>query len=630
MRSERKLDVGLIREIVQLAIQEGATRARTTGMLSGVVEDLDTEDFDIVHVRMDMEALGADPRESDNYGAPGEITAMRSGETFIGEEVRVNFQGRAGADAARTGIESRIVLPFGTEVGQRIVLDGELGFIALFDDDDTLVGYLDSTQWFVGAENVGRVRIDPVGGIRLWDNQEQVRVLISPEEGLQVREGVSGIVGAQVRHDGIIVSDPATGETVTITTGSRSAIPSPRWASTEQSNPSTTHSTPAVGAFQDSHLHCLDLRFVSASAASDLGAQSYTPPSGWTERADVSSSGSGVSLQTGVASKQPADADPGVENFISTSGSYTRRTSHSMVVRGDPSFLPDVADVEIGTVQVHESTIIPMTIDAPATMADGDLMVAHVCLAGGAIPVGWTVPPGWVPVGVQAAGVGTSHILGSGIWYKQFKTGDPLSEDLLINMTAAVTTKVQATVLRVVDPFLFAEGVQIRVGDRPIRRLLKFNELSSASNTLCDFTDIPQGYDNLELVVDAEAAGGGTFLDCGVRFNGDTGTNYADHRVRDGVSTGQRVAVSEIRLGRISGTAGSRTAGSVHVYGYRSSAKPTTIGSMWSTDGIFAHIESGGGQWDGASGTSVVNRMAFLHGGTAQFAAGSRAYLYGY
>lgn len=618
----------LIRAAVREGVKEATQRPRVTTVISGNVEDV-SEDLDTLYVRMDQEGMLTDPTESDNYGFPGVFGATRIGETYINEQVRVNFDGSAGATAMRTSTEHQIVLPYGAETGRRIVFDGNTGSVTFYNEADEIVGYLDDLQWFVGADDVGRVRLDPVGGIRLWDENSEVRVLISPHEGVQVREADSGITGVVVRHDGIVVADPATGETISLTTGGRSSLPAPRWAGTEQVSPTASHSTPAISSFGDGN-H-LDLRFVSAAAAGNLGAQSYTPPAGWTESSDVSTT-SGISLQTSTARRSPAQPSPGVANFTSTTGSYTRRVGHSVIVRGGHHHVtPAVTATEVGSIKTFSTATIPLVVDAPPSVSDGDLLFAHICLAGGAIPVGWTVPAGWVQLGVHAAGVGTSFVLGSGIWYRQWHTGDPLQETLLINMSTAVATRVHATLTRVSSPFLFPGGVQIRVGDRPIRRILDSVELSAASMTLCDFQNIPQGYDNLELLIDTTASGAGSTDNVRLRFNGDSGANYHSRRVIN-VSTFSNFGAGTIPFTQLSGTAGSQMTASAHIYGYATSAKPTVLASAWIADNVSVSIQQTGGQWDGASGTSIINRIVVdaAPTGAPTFAAGSKATLYGY
>jgi len=460
----------LLRTMAKAAVTEAVSQTRTTRQLAGTVEDLQEVELDVAWIRMDSEAMSSDPTQSDNWGEPGVIPTTRLGETFAGEQVRTTFDGSAGATSIRTSALKQIVVPFGAaEDGEHIRIDGNegAGYIAFFNDDGEMVGYLDANQWFMGTETSDLVRLDPIGGLRLWDDGNQVRVIVSTGEGLQVRDGVSGITGVAVRHDGIIVADPVTGETISIASGSVSATPAPHWASSLALSPGTTHSAPAISSFATAD--DLDLRFVSASAASALGAQSYTPPAGFTEQTDVNSSGA-TSLATSLATKDPADAAPSVANFTNTSAAFTRKVGHGVIVRGGGGTSPAIGAVESGTVQTFTTKTINLTINAPASVANGDLMVAHVALAGPAIPVGWTVPEGWKQLGVQASGLGTTHILGSGVWYRKWETGDPTSEVVSINMTVAASTKVHATVVRITNPYAFPGGLDIRRNNRSMPR----------------------------------------------------------------------------------------------------------------------------------------------------------------
>src|SRR5262245_46317657 len=89
----------IIRAAVKAARDEGASKARVTNILAGNVEDLDSN-LDIVYVRMDQESMGSSPYQSDNYGAPGIIPATRVGEAATGDQVRLDFNGPAGATAS--------------------------------------------------------------------------------------------------------------------------------------------------------------------------------------------------------------------------------------------------------------------------------------------------------------------------------------------------------------------------------------------------------------------------------------------------------------------------------------------------------------------------------------------------
>jgi hypothetical protein len=481
--------VSLIRTIVQASIPEAIQRARVPKTLSGTVEDLD-EDLDVVFIRLDQETMGVDPTESDNFESPGVIAATRIGETFTEEQVRVVFNGEAGASATRTSIESRIVLPFGTESGQRIVIDGVEGggFIVFVDENDLVVGYLDPTVWFVGTEGGARAIIDPLGGVRLRDANDETRVQLSATEGLVVRDAATGISGVTVRHDGIVVTDPVNGKRVSIASGTTGVVPTPNWASSVELSPGTTHTAPALSGFGTGNE--LAMRFVCASAASSLGAQSYTPPSGHTERSDLNDSGSGLTLASSAATKTP-ETNAALATFTNTSSGWTRANGHTVLVRGSDTVAPTFRSASTESVLATGKTIT-VTVDYPTGAAEGDILVAGVALCGAAIPVGWSTPESWVQLGLQVAGLGTSHVLGSGVWYSRVPASPPSSETFEINMSSAVTTRLQVTVVAVQSPFAFPGGLDIRLDNRSMPRGRLASDVATTTTTSWTNAQLPQ------------------------------------------------------------------------------------------------------------------------------------------
>jgi len=492
--SERSI-ARIIRRAVKSAIAEAVSTARVSTQLSGTVEQVD-EDLDVVWVRMDNEVLGADPMQSLNYEAPGIVPATRLGETFTDEQVRVTFDGPAGATAQRTSVENRIVLPFGAE-GERIVLDGEEGAIGFYDIDGDLVGYLDPAQWFIGKSGESLLRLDPLGGLRLRDSNDILRAQLSAPEGLVISDPVSGISGLIANHDGLMILDPATGERISITSGGTSGTPTPSWAGTVALSPGATHSTPAVTDFGTGD--DLDIRFTACSAAANLGAQSYTPPAGWTEQTDQNVSASGITLGSSCATKDPADAVPGVANFTNTSAAFTRRNGHSVIVRGGGGVSPAFRSASTEAV-VSTAASIGFDIDAPAGLAAGDLALAHVSIASNRVPIGWTVPDGWKQVGIVVAGLGTTHILASGIWYIQAPASPPSMEHVAINMGSTGLTRVQATVVAISDPYEFPTGLDIRQGNRSMPRGLMGEAIGTSTTTNWANAALPQTVETISNV----------------------------------------------------------------------------------------------------------------------------------
>lgn len=485
----------IIRRAVKSAMAESIEMTRTTKQLSGTVEQLD-EDLDVVWVRLDNEALSADPTQSLNYEAPGIIPATRLGETFTDEQVRVTFDGAAGATAQRTSVENHIVLPFGAE-GERIVLDGEAGAIGFYDIDGDLVGYLDPAQWFIGKSGESLLRLDPLGGLRLRDSNDVLRAQLSAPEGLVISDPASGISGLIANHDGLVILDPVTGDRISITSGGTSGTPTPSWAGTVALSPGATHSTPAVSNFGSGD--DIDLRFTACSAAANLGAQSYTPPSGWTERTDQNTSASGITLASSCATKDPADAVPGVANFVNTSSAWTRRNGHSVIIRGGGGTSPAFRSASTEDIS-STATSIGFDIDAPAGLTAGDLLLAHVSIASNRVPIGWTVPDGWKQLGIVIAGLGTTHILASGIWYIQAPVSPPSMEHVTINMGSTGFTRVQATVVAVSDPYEFPAGLDIRMGNRSMPRGLVDEAIGTAATTNWANAALPQTVETISNV----------------------------------------------------------------------------------------------------------------------------------
>lgn len=484
--------VKLVRTIVNGTLAESQRKVKVPGTLAGVVEDLDS-DLDVVYVRMDQESMQSDPTVSDNYDFPGVMPVSRLGETYTDEAVRVTFDAiSATASAMRTGVENKIVLPFGTEAGQRIILDGNEGAIGFFNEQDELVGFLDALQWFVGTSGVGLVRIDPIGGIRIWDINDQIRIMLGADDGIQVRDPVAGISGVSLRQDGIIVTDPDTGETISITSGGASSVPAPHWAATPSEVMTTAHATP------DLHSHSysgddIDIRFTAASAPSNLGAQSYTPPAGYTEQSEAYLAGP-ISLLASVATRHPALQDPGVANFTASTSAFTRHIGHSVIVHGGGSLSPSVSGAQASPVQTFTSKTITTQFTAPPTIADGDIVLAHVAVASNVVPQSWATPPnsGWVQVGVHAAGLGTTDVLGSGIWYKVYKTGDPLTETVVINMNNVGTSKVQAMIVSISNAYKFPTGLDIKRNNVSMPRGQVAQEVETANTAAWTGADLPR------------------------------------------------------------------------------------------------------------------------------------------
>lgn len=370
-------------------------------------------------------------------------------------------------------ILGEVMLP--AVVGQlqpKVLLNSPNGRIEFYDSQGVLIGQLTPTEWTVGKDGSAITRLDPIGGVRLRDDQDVLRAQLSPYEGLTLRQATSGITGATLRDDGLIVIDPPTGDTISITSGNLSTLPTPKWAGQQfaLSGSTPVHGTPGVDNFGTGD--DFEIRYVSAAAWGDTGAQSWTPPAGFTERSDVNGASTWGSLSTTLATRRPAAANTQVsELFDPTFDTYWRHNGHSVVIRGgsaagSPQFRAITNEVVVQT----DVTPIVLTIPYPPGVAAGDILLAFVSIMSGNIPVGWSVPAGWVQLGVVAAGIGTPYTLSSGVWYKQATASEPTSAQVTVNMSAAGITKVHVTAIVVQRPYSFPAGLDIRRNNRSMPR----------------------------------------------------------------------------------------------------------------------------------------------------------------
>lgn len=482
--------IRLARAISKQSVTEALAKQRKPAVLTGTVEAMD-EDLDIVFVRMDGESTQTDFWSTDNYENPGVIAATRLGETYVGQTVRVEFDVGAGASAIQTSVPNFSVLPFGAEDGQRIVQDGEAGTIAMYNDDDELVGYMDPTQFFVGIEGSNMVRIDPFGGLRMRDEEDRLRVLLSGPEGLTVRDPDSGISGALLNYDGLIVLDPATGDRLSITSGTTSAIPTPHYVGNFETNPGATHTTPAVD-LDETHADDLGLRFVCASAASSsLGATSYTPPAGFTEIADFVASGSGQTLAVAAAYAAPIDLPHNGATFTNSSSSWLNANGHSVVVHGDGT-VPSVRSTKVTSI-LSTARAITFDIEAPTGLTEGDVLVGFVAIEGPNPPIGWTVPEGWKQLGTQVC-ITSGNVLASGVWYKVATAEDELTSTVRvnINMAATGTTRLTAIAVAVQDAYAYPSGLDIRLNNRSMPRGVVHRVERPSSTATWNGNQLPQ------------------------------------------------------------------------------------------------------------------------------------------
>lgn len=634
----------LIRTIAKATVEESMSRVRTTQTLAGTVEELD-QDLDVAWVRMDGEAITSDPTESANFELPGVIPTTRLGETNTDDRVRVVFEAAAGASATRTSTENRIVLPFGAESGRRIIIDGDAGFIAFFDEDDTMVGLLDVETWAMGdIEPPGaRATFDPVGGLRMRNAADALTAILD-QNGYTLRDPSTGIVTTEIRPGSLRMADASGASNIEIVTSSSGTIPLPAARQAAEISPGASLTAPAAPLFSNPP-DDIEIACVAAFKRVTNQVATMTPPAGHTELADENYDSTTVgTLQTSIASRDPATGVTG--DFTSTQSNWEHAIGTRVVVRGGGASSPSVRSVSYAEIATAAG-VVTASIPKPAGLAVDDVMLTFVIIGvnGGFVPTGWTTPEGFKPLTLlpSTSGSGSSQsTLGVGVWMKQATAADAAASDFSTKITLPSGLKaIAAHMVAIQNAFMVPGGVMIRINDHPTKRLLDFVELTAPSTTLCDFQNISQAYDNLELIVEGTSNRNGATLGAAaryrVRYNNDTGANYFWQLFdfQDTNTTAQVASVgaadSRQLLGVVNGLDGSTVSGIFQILGYcRSGGRRALHGSTYSTIGsLGANIRNGkiSGEYIGGP----INRVAVTMDGTPQrFATGTRAYLYGY
>jgi len=630
----------IIRRAVKSAITEGVKQTRTSKLLSGTVEQLDNEDLDVVFVRMDDEVISGNPALSMNYEDPGVIPATRLGETFTDEEVRVEFDGSAGASAMRTSAQTRVVLPFGAEDGQRVVLEGgDPGFIAFYDENGELVGLLDGSQWQIGdVGNTGaRVTLDPIGGFRIRDASDQL-VTIVDQQGYTLRDQETGIVTAEIKPGSLRIVDPNGVDDVEIVTSSDGTLPNPASRQAVETSPGGSLVAPSAPLFT-TPADDIEIAHVAAWLRVTNQAATMTPPATWTERSDENDTSDAGTLQTSVATRDVATGTAGT--FTSTQTNWQHGVGTHVVIKGGGASSPSYRSISVADTALA-GAIATVTIPKPAGTAQGDALIIFVTMgtSGGLVPTGWTTPDGFVFLGAtfNTSGAGaTASTLAVGVWAKLAGASEPTDYSTTINLPAGLKA-IQGTMVAVQDPFLVDGGVQIRLAGHPIRRLLDFVELPANSATLCDFQNIPQSYDNLEVIYDSLSVqnGGVGNVRIRLRYNADTGNNYF-YQLFDvqsnvaAINTAAAALITDrILLGGLSAVNGAASSAQFNILGYsRTGSRKIMLGhEFWASD---AGINLRNGLLSGQYSGSAINRLTIeVNSGSHLFAAGSRVYLYGY
>lgn len=620
----------LIRSVAQTTVKQALAKQRTPSTLAGTVEQLD-EDLDVAWVRMDAEAMSGDPAESLNYEYPGIIPTTRAGETNTDDQVRVLFDGPAGASATRTSTENVIVLPFGAESGRRIVLDGNTGEAKFYDDSDALVATLDTELWSIGdVGNLGaRIQIDPVGGITIRSATNEL-VAILDQNGYSLRDGTTGQVTAEITKGHFHLLDPVNTDGIEMVTSSAGTLSNPAYRSAKEVSPGASLTAPAAPLFTTTPADDIEIAHVAAWKRATLQAATMTPPAGHTEQSDENFDHAQGTLQTSVATRDPATGTTG--DFTSTQSNWDHGLGTRIVVRGGGATSPSFRSISYMETATAAATVVA-TISKPAGVVAGDVLVTFVSMGvnGGLIPTGWVTPDGFVFLGANFSTSGsgsTASTLATGCWIKLAGASEPATYSTTINLPTG-TKLISAQMVAIQNPFLVPGGVQIRMAGKPIRRLLAYTELAAAGTTLCDFQNIPQGYDNLELVYDGTSASGAGATRLAMAFNGDaTAANYFSQVTSDGGINQEFGTNARILLGALGVGVGAASVGEIKILGYaRALGRHGVLGHAYWVTNVDLRDDSIVGQW--GSGTSPITRIVVTSTGN-NWQAGSRAYLYGY
>lgn len=529
----------------------------------------------------------------------------------------------------------RLTLPAGATTGVRIELDGITGEIRFYNAANQLVGLLSPDLWAAGDLDTpgSRVTIDPVGGVRLR-SADDVLVSIMDQQGYSLRDTTTGLVVAEIRPGSLRLVDQAGTDDIELVTDSSATLPTPNYASLTEENPGTTIVAPALSLFT-SPSDDFQIAHAAAWLPDTSQAGTWTPPAGFTERLDSTDDPIDDTLSVAVSTLQPATG--AAATSTSTQNNWDKGLGTSVVIRGGGPVSPSFRAIS----EVFAATVgrgITITLDKPTGTAQDDVLVAFVTMGndGGSIPTGWSTPDGWDFLGADFILTGTgsaASMLAVGCWVKLAGAAEPASYSVDITMGAGTKT-FHGCIVAVQDADLVDGGAHIRVAGHPLRRLLAHAELTAANTTLCDFQDIPQGFDHLELIYDGQSdIGGDIARRIALRFNNDSGANYHRQITSDGV-IGTALNATALNLGAIDGqTAAHRTSGQFTVFDYAADDRERSmLGHATWIGNINLLDDSVVGYWlNTAAGISRVQVFVNASGaGIVKFDAGSRAFLYGY
>ena len=617
--------IPIVRQMLKAAITQATAVTRTPNILTGTVEDIDADTFDVAFVRMDAETSGSDPIQSDNYEAPGIVPATRLGATAIDEQVRVEFTAAAGASANRTGGIG----------GQRIVVDTTTGVLTFYDSTGNVVGRLTPEEWFIGTDGGARLSFDPQGGMRIRSTTD-VLVATIDQQGYSLRDSGTGFVLAELHGDHLILKDSVGTDDIVLSTSSAVSFPDPKYTSATEADPGTTFVAPSVALFgTGSDLEIAHVAAWEAGGSAPTGT-SFTPPTGFSEQFDEinPTAPNPGSLNVAASTKQPATG--GAATSTCSSSGYQSGLSTHVSVRGGGGTAPSVRSLTKGFFTTV-ATSLALSLDKPTGTATGDMLLAFVALgnAVGSVPVGWTTPQGWKFLGANflIRGTGsTQSTVAVGVWAHGVTDGgsEPATYELTINFGSG-SKVLHAALIAIQNPGTALGGPNITIGGTPVKRLIASTTLASANLELANFTNIPAGpYRHLEVVFfGISDTSADTPRNIQVRLNGDSGNNYAWQLSRDAVGS-QALGTSGIHVGELDGAGATHVSvGRFDVLHYATSdAKKIILSQSHAEESANIALFNGAGQWNSSA---VVNAVRVLTDSSlTKFDIGSRAELYGW
>jgi hypothetical protein len=515
------------------------------------------------------------------------------------------------------------------------VFDGPSGTIFFFDENDRFVGKLSPDEWAIGDLDTpgSRITFDPSGGLRIR-SADDVLVSTLDQQGYTLRDTASGLVVAEIRSGHIRVVDPDGSDDIELTTSSAGSMPNPTYRSAVESPPGATVAVPPSPVFTSTPAEDLSIGHVAAWLRNTVQSSTWSQPDGtWTERLDDETSPDDSTLTVSVATRGATTGS--ARTFTNTESDWQLGIGTHVVIRGGEGAVPAYQSESHTTDEFFTGTTHTFDLAVPSGTLTDRILVAFVSLGndGGGVPVGWEAPDGWVFLGANFGFTGsgsTLSTLATGAWAKLGTASEPASYEVTINMGAGRKT-LHAVIVAVSTPKLIDGGANIRIAGHPIRRLLAFTELQTASDLLCDFTDIPQGYDHLEVVYTGKSdRGTDARRNLSTRFNGDTTANYHMQVNRDNVLS-QILSTTRIMVGSINGAvAGHECGGRFNIYDYTHTAeRRMLLGDAFYLESGQLVEETDRGLWLNTT-DPITSLDVRVEVGPTQFETGSRAYLYGY